>query len=78
MVGGDEFFVLAFIHEFLSMSWDFFTEIDVPGLPFSFAQLFVGLFLMTFGLRLIGAMIGVSVGSSIRGTLSSMDKKPKE
>lgn len=34
--------VLAFISFFLGASWDFFTEIKVPGFDFSFAALFCG------------------------------------
>lgn len=52
--------VLAFISFFLGASWDFFTEINVPGFEFSFAALFVGLFLATLGLRFLFAMIGIS------------------
>ena len=37
--------VLQAIGWFLSSSWDFFTEIKVPGFDFSFAALLVGLFL---------------------------------
>lgn len=52
--------VIAFISFFLGASWDFFTEIKVPGFEFSFATLFVGLFVATLGLRLLFMMVGVS------------------
>lgn len=52
--------VIAFISFFLGASWDFFTEINVPGFDFSFATLFVGLFLATLGLRFVMMMIGVT------------------
>ena len=67
--------VIAFISFFLGASWDFFTEIKVPGFDFSFATLFVGLFLATLGLRFLMSMIGASLGvedirfmSSLRGS----------
>ena len=44
--------VLQAIGWFFSMSWDFFTEVEVPGFGFSFAALFVGLFLAALSLRL--------------------------
>lgn len=56
--------VLAFISFFLGASWDFFTEINVPGFDFSFAALFVGLFLAVLGLRFLGAMLGITASSS--------------
>lgn len=78
--------VIAFISFFLGRSWDFFTEVTVPGFNFSFAALFVGLFLATLGLRLVMSMIGVSVSTEdirflgkLRGTqergLTVRDKK---
>lgn len=57
--------VIAFISFFLGASWDFFTETTVPGFNFSFAALFVGLFLASFGLRLLSAMIGVGFNSGM-------------
>ena len=57
--------VLAFISFFLGASWDFFTETNVPGMDFTFAALFVGLFLAVLGLRFLFAMLGLSVGNSI-------------
>lgn len=55
--------VVAFISFFLGASWDFFTEVKVPGFDFSFAALFVGLFLASLGLRFLFMMLGIS-GSS--------------
>lgn len=57
--------VLAFISFFLGASWDFFTEVKVPGFDFSFAVLFVGLFLASLGLRFIGAMLGFGMSSGV-------------
>lgn len=53
--------VLAFISFFLGASWDFFTEIKVPGFDFSFAALFVGLFLASLGLRFLFMILGINV-----------------
>lgn len=62
--------VLAFISFLLGASWDFFTETKVPGFDFSFAALFVGLFMANLGLRFLTAMLGVSFGSgTITGVL---------
>lgn len=55
--------VLEAIGFLLSSSWDFFTEVKVPGFDFSFAALFVGLFLAALGLRLLFMMLGISFGS---------------
>lgn len=61
--------VLQAIGWFFSMSWDFFTEVQVPGFGFSFAALFVGLFLAALSLRLLGYMFGfgsISSGDGIQ------------
>lgn len=55
--------VLAFISFFLGASWDFFTEIKVPGFEFSFAALFIGLFLASLGLRFLFSMLNMSIDS---------------
>lgn len=55
--------ILAFLSFFLGASWDFFTEINVPGFEFSFAALFVGLFLASLGLRFLFAMLGVGISA---------------
>lgn len=64
--------VIAFISFFLGASWDFFTEIKVPGFDFTFATLFVGLFVATLGLRFLFMMVGVSVTSSDAAFLLSL------
>lgn len=71
--------VLAFISFFLGASWDFFTEIKVPGFDFTFAALFVGLFLATLGLRFLFMMLGVTVPTKdIVRTAGDIDaNKPK-
>lgn len=56
--------VIQAIVWFLSSSWDFFTEITVPGMSFTFAQLLVGLFLANLGLRFLFMMLGIGVHSS--------------
>lgn len=56
--------VLAFVSFFFGAAWDFFTEITVPGLGFTFAQLFVGLFLISLGIRFLGSMFGFGSDSS--------------
>lgn len=53
--------VVEFIVWFLSSSWDFFTEITVPGFDFSFAALLVGLFLANLGLRFLFMMLGIGI-----------------
>lgn len=62
--------VLAFISFLLGASWDFFTEVKVPGFDFSFAALFVGLFLAALSLRILGGMIGIGLSSgTVTGVL---------
>lgn len=56
--------VLQFISWWLANAWDFFTEVEVPGLGFSFAALFVGLFLAVLSLRLLAYMFGFGSISS--------------
>lgn len=56
--------VIQAIGWFFSASWDFFTEINVPGFDFSFAALLVGLFLANLGLRFLFMMLGIGVHSS--------------
>lgn len=72
--------VLAFISFFLGASWDFFTEIKVPGFEFTFANLFVGVFLANLGLRFLMSMLGMNISAQdpIRAA-DSVDRasKPK-
>lgn len=56
--------VIQAIGWFFSASWDFFTEIKVPGFDFSFAALLVGFFLSNLGLRFLFMMLGIGVHSS--------------
>lgn len=73
--------VLAFISFFLGASWRFFTEIKVPGFDFSLATLFVGVFLVSLGLKWLFMMLGISapVNDAMRiSELRSVEKnKPK-
>ena len=70
--------VLAFISFFLGASWDFFTEIKVPGFDFSFAALFVGLFLANLGLRFLFSMLGIGVSSNAVTPILKYDKEHRE
>ena len=68
--------VLSFISFFLGASWDFFTEVKVPGFDFTFAIFFVGLFLASLGLRFLSSMIGVGFSSSlVTSVLKDRDSK---
>lgn len=55
--------VLTFISFFLGASWDFFTEVKVPGFDFTFAALFVGIFLASLGLKFLFSMLGIGISS---------------
>lgn len=68
--------VLAFISFFLGASWDFFTEVNVPGFEFSFAALFIGLFLASLGLRFLFAMLGIGGGFSSMSEI--IEHRPRE
>ena len=74
--------VIEFISFFLANSWKFFTQVNVPGFDFTFAALFVGIFLATLGLRFVLSMLGVSVSSGRFGTITrsaaKYDKKRGE
>lgn len=52
--------LVEFITFWVGASWDFFTEVNVPGFDFSFGALFVGLFLASLGLRFILSMLGIT------------------
>jgi len=69
--------VLEFIRWFLGASWDFFTEVKVPGFDFTFAALFVGLFLANLGLRFLFMMLGVGApfGSITHIARSTSDRE---
>lgn len=69
--------VIQFIGWFLSSSWDFFTEIKVPGFDFSFAALLVGLFLAGLGLRFLFMMLGIGVHGSDFSVLNQKEKRKK-
>ncbi|SBV98959.1 hypothetical protein KL86CLO1_11111 [uncultured Eubacteriales bacterium] len=64
------------IGQFLHLSWDFFTEVNVPGMPFTFAALFVGLFLAGLSLRLLSYMFGF--GSISSNTILGLRRKDDE
>lgn len=69
--------VLQAIKWLLDMSWDFFTEVNVPGFDFSFGALFIGLFLASLGLRLLFMMLGIGVSSKDISFLGRDDNKSK-
>ncbi|MBO5341032.1 MAG: hypothetical protein J6A62_08555 [Oscillospiraceae bacterium] len=69
--------VIEAIEWFLGASWDFFTEVEVPGMGFSFAALFVGLFLATLGLRFVCMMLGVSPYGAVLAVVSDFKRKGK-
>lgn len=66
--------VLSCISFLLGASWDFFTEINVPGFDFSFAAFFVGLFLVSLSLRFLFSMLGMGISSQ---SFTSVFSKPK-
>lgn len=66
--------VLAFISFLLGASWDFFTEVKVPGFEFSFAALFVGLFLASLGLRFVLSMLHMQLG--VHSAVSTYERYP--
>lgn len=55
--------LLQALKSWISLSWDFFTEITIPGTSFTFAALFVGLFLADLGLRFLFMVLGLSFSS---------------
>lgn len=64
------------VHVLVSGIWDFFTELDFPGLPgISIAMLTVGLFLAVWGIRLICFLFGLDGGGDSPRTSST--NKPK-
>ena len=56
--------VIQAIGWLFSASWDFFTEVNVPGFDFSFAALLVGFFRANLGLRFRFMMLGIGGHSS--------------
>lgn len=67
------------IKTFLSGSWKFFTETDVPGLGFSFAVLLIGLVLIPVSLSFLSLILGFPVGtiSDAQSLASRGSKKHK-
>lgn len=55
--------LLSALSIWIGSTWDFFTEITVPGFDFPIAVLFVGPFLAMFGLRLLGMALGLDFGA---------------
>lgn len=71
--------LLAFISFFIGASWDFFTETIVPGTDFTFAALFVGLFLAVLSLRFLFAMLGIGgLASGVMGVVRRTSSKDKD
>lgn len=72
--------LLQALKGFVSLSWDFFTEITIPGTSFTFAALFVGLFLADLGLRFLFMVLGLCVSSdsfSLFGTVHEQQEDLK-
>ena len=67
--------VIAFISFFLGASWDFFTEVNVPGFDFTFAALFVGIFLACLSLKFLFSMLGIGINSRDITSLTSKIEK---
>jgi hypothetical protein len=42
--------------------WSFFIDINFPVLNIPFAYVFVGVFLIAFSIKLLGLVLGVSIG----------------
>ncbi len=55
--------LISAIGTFLSGSWRFFTQVDVPGTGFSFAVLLVGLAIVPISLSFLSLVLGFSVGT---------------
>ena len=72
------FDLLNCIKTFLSGSWDFFTETDVPGLGFSFAVLFIGLALIPISLSFLSLILGFPVGNVSEERLRALCEIEKE
>lgn len=71
--------LLQCISFFLSSSWKFFTEVQVPGLDISFAALFVGLLCAVLGLRFLYMILGVGFsGGGIVSSIKSFGKDDKK
>lgn len=64
------------IGAFLKMSWGFF-KLEVPGTNFTFAALFIGLFLAGLGLDLLFMMVGISYGRSEQQAVGDLVEKTK-
>lgn len=63
---------MSFIRFFMGRSWEFFEQIQVPGLNMTFAQYLIGFALIGFLVRLLGfvfsfPMSGDNLGRSDRG-----------
>lgn len=56
--------LLRAVGSFVRASWAFFTKITIPGTSFTFAALFVGLFLADLGLRFLFMVLGLSISSN--------------
>lgn len=70
--------VLDYIKFLLAQSWNALCSITVPGFKFSFATLFIGLFLADLGLRFLGMILGgVGFGHEdiVRGEDSGLLKR---
>ena len=55
--------MLLWLKTIFGSCWGFFSEINFPILNISFAEFFVGAFLIGFSIKLLGLILGVHVGS---------------
>lgn len=64
--------VLSLIGAVLDGGWKMLTEIDVPGLGFSFGALLVGILLVSFGFRVLSFALGWTFGVEDLGMFNPM------
>lgn len=52
------------VTSFLSSIWQLFEDVDVPGLGISFAQLWIGAFVVALSIVILRPLLGIGVGAS--------------
>lgn len=58
---------MSFIRFFMSRSWDFFDQIQFPGLNMTFAQYLIGFALVAFLIRLLGFFLSFPISRDSLG-----------
>lgn len=66
------------LKSWIALSWDFFTEITIPGTSFTFAAFFVGLFLADLGLRFLFMVLGMTIDSGSFSLFGDQYKQRQE